>query len=166
MLSRLSSGSGPLWLQQQSFPSSSATLFYPLLLLPGDGGEAVEVEAPLLLAFSPLLRRTLASTCCGACSSAPATSLNHLECSEPTCPGACSIVSAVPISLMSDRSDLSHPHCQAKDLQVHSNQTKRKDRCRLLKDRYCTPIDLYCTPKDCRLLLRSPQDRCLTPKDR
>jgi len=71
MLSRLSSGSGPLWLLQHSI-SPSAT-FCPLLLLPGDGGEAVEVEAPLLLACSPLLRRTLASTCCGSCFSWPAT---------------------------------------------------------------------------------------------
>jgi len=73
MVSRLSSRSGPLWLHQQSFSSSSATLYCPLLLLPGDGGEAVEVEAPLLLACSPLLRRTLASTCCGSCFSWPAT---------------------------------------------------------------------------------------------
>jgi len=33
----------------------------------------VELEASLLLACSPLLRRTLVSTCCGSCSSAPAT---------------------------------------------------------------------------------------------
>ena len=70
MLSRLSSRSRPLWLQQQRFPSPAT--FCPLLLLPGDGGEGVEVEASLLLACSPLLRRTLASTCCGACSCAPA----------------------------------------------------------------------------------------------
>ena len=68
MLSRLSSRSGPLWLQQQRFPSN--VTFCPLLLLPGDGGEGVEVEASLLLACSPLLRRTLASTCCGAFSGA------------------------------------------------------------------------------------------------
>ena len=36
----------------------------------------MEVEAHLLLACSPLLRLTLAaSTCCGSCSSAPATVL-------------------------------------------------------------------------------------------
>ena len=74
MLSRLRLRSGPLWLQQQRFPSKAT--FCPLLLLPGDGGEGVEVEASLLLACSPLLRRTLASsTCCGSCSGAPATVL-------------------------------------------------------------------------------------------
>ena len=74
MLSRLSSRSGPLWRQQQRFLSNAT--FCPLLLLPGDGGEGVEVEASLLLACSPLLRRTLAaSICCGSCSSAPATVL-------------------------------------------------------------------------------------------
>merc|ERR1719397_2214219 len=71
MMSRLSRRSGPPWLQQESIPSSAT--FCPLLLLPGDGGEAVEVEAPLLLACSPLLRRTLASTCCSSYFSAPAT---------------------------------------------------------------------------------------------
>ena len=70
MLSRLSSRSGPLWLQQQRILTN--VTFCPLLLSPGDGGEGVEVEASLLLACSPLLRRTLASTCCGACSCAPA----------------------------------------------------------------------------------------------
>ena len=61
MLARLSLKSEPLWLQNQRTCSS---LFHPLLLLPGDGGEAVQVEAALLLACSPLLRRTIPSNSC------------------------------------------------------------------------------------------------------
>ena len=62
MLARLSSRYGPHWLQQGRSPPS--TYFCPLLLFPGDGGEAVVVEASLLLACSPLLRRIQASSCC------------------------------------------------------------------------------------------------------
>ena len=62
MLARLSLKSEPLWLQQQR---SSYALYQPLLLLPGDGGAGVQVEAALLLASSPLLHRTiLSSSCC------------------------------------------------------------------------------------------------------
>ena len=72
MLARLSSRYGPHWLQQGRSPPS--TYFCPLLLLPGDGGEAVVVEASLLLACSPLLRRIQASISC-PCSYAPDTVL-------------------------------------------------------------------------------------------
>jgi len=58
----LSLRSEPPWLQQQQ--QTSPSLYHPLLLLPGYGGEAVQVEAALLLACSPLLRRTLPSICC------------------------------------------------------------------------------------------------------
>ena len=61
MLARLSLKSEPLWLRWQG---TSHSLFHPLLLLPGDGGEGVQVEAALLLACSPLLRRTLPSNFC------------------------------------------------------------------------------------------------------
>ena len=64
MLARLSLKSEPLWLRWQG---TSHSLFHPLLLLPGDGGEGVQVEAALLLACSPLLQRTLPSNFC--CSS-------------------------------------------------------------------------------------------------
>ena len=66
-LLQLRSGLPLPWLQhhQQENP---APVLLPLLLLPGDGGDAVEVEAGLLLACSPLLRRTLSPTfcCCSA----------------------------------------------------------------------------------------------------
>ena len=47
MLARLSLKSVPLWLQQEQ------QLYHPMLLLPGDGGQGVQVEAALLLACSP-----------------------------------------------------------------------------------------------------------------
>ena len=61
--------SGLPWLQHQRQRSQSLPL-QPLLLLSGDGDsdEGVEVEAALLLACSPLLRRTLSSTSCCTCS--------------------------------------------------------------------------------------------------
>ena len=67
MLARLSLKSEPLWLQPQR-PSYS--LYHPLLLLPGDGGEGVQVEAALLLASSSLLRRVIISSSCCCNSSA------------------------------------------------------------------------------------------------
>ena len=53
------------WLEQNQQEDLAPPLL-PLLLLPGDGGGPVEVEAALLLACSPLLRRTLLSSnfCC------------------------------------------------------------------------------------------------------
>ena len=55
------------WLEQNQQEDLAPPLL-PLVLLPGDGdgGGAVEVEAALLLACSPLLRRTLSSSnfCC------------------------------------------------------------------------------------------------------
>ena len=62
MWARLSSRSGARWLRQQT--TTSPSLHYPLLLFPGDGGEDVQVEASLLLACSPLLRRTLHPLSC------------------------------------------------------------------------------------------------------
>ena len=55
------------WLEQNQQEDLAPPLL-PLLLLPGDGGGPVEVEAALLLACSPLLRRTLLSSnfCCHA----------------------------------------------------------------------------------------------------
>jgi len=61
MSARLSLKSKPLWLHQQR---TSPSFYHPLLFLPGNGGEGVQVEAALLLACSPLLRRTLPSTLC------------------------------------------------------------------------------------------------------
>ena len=53
------------WLEQNQQEDLAPPLL-PMLLLPGDGGGPVEVEAALLLACSPLLRRTLPSSnfCC------------------------------------------------------------------------------------------------------
>ena len=62
MWARLSSRSGARWLRQRT--TTSPSLHHPLLLLPGDGGEDVQVEASLLLACSPLLRRTLLPLSC------------------------------------------------------------------------------------------------------
>ena len=84
MLASLSLKSEPLWLQQQQRPSHS--LYHPLLLLPGDEGAGVQVEAALLLAASPFLRQTILSSCCccksGAMTimlpSSTSTSLEHL----------------------------------------------------------------------------------------
>jgi len=66
---QLKSGLPLPWLEhhQQENP---APAFLPLILLPGDGGDAVEVEATPLLACSPLLRRTLSPTFC-CCSATP-----------------------------------------------------------------------------------------------
>ena len=61
--------SGLPWLEHQRQDNSGPPL-QPLLLLPGDGGEGVQLEAALLLACSPLLRRTLSSTSCCSCSCA------------------------------------------------------------------------------------------------
>ena len=54
------------WLEHHHQENPASPLL-PLLLLPGDGGEGVEVEAAFLIACSPLLRRTLSTFC--SCSS-------------------------------------------------------------------------------------------------
>ena len=83
MWARLSSRSGARWLRQQT--TTSPSLHHPLLLFPGNGGEDVQVEASLLLACSPLLRRTLLPlSCCNSSimtvvlPSITSTSLKHL----------------------------------------------------------------------------------------
>ena len=70
------------WLEHHHQENPASPLL-PLLLLPGDGGEAVEVEAAFLIACSPLLRRTLSTFC--SCSSttvmlpsATSAALHHL----------------------------------------------------------------------------------------
>jgi len=69
MSTELTLRSGLPWLEHQRRENSTPPL-QPLVLLPGDGGEGVELEAALLIACSPLLRRTLSSTYCCSCSCA------------------------------------------------------------------------------------------------
>ena len=82
MSARLSLKSGVFWLQQQQ--KTTPSLHHPLLLFPGDGCEDVQVEAALLLACSPLLRRILPLSCCNSSAmtvvlpSITSASLKHL----------------------------------------------------------------------------------------
>ena len=83
MSARLSLKSGVFWLQQQQ--KTTPPLHHPLLLFPGDGSEDVQVEAALLLACSPLLRRILIPlSCCNSSAmtvvlpSITSASLRHL----------------------------------------------------------------------------------------
>ena len=66
---QLKSGLPLPWLEHHQQDNPAPALL-PLLLQPGDGGDAVEVEATPLLACSPLLRRTLSPTFC-CCSATP-----------------------------------------------------------------------------------------------